>query len=216
MSDAYKVNAELRADQGKGASRRLRRLENKVPAILYGVKGKDPVNLSLKANEIKKSLSNQAFYSHILTIAYDGKEESAILKDLQRHPSTGDVTHADFLRVTKNQAIQVNAPLHFINEEACVGVKTGGGAILHQMVEVEIVCLPANLPEYIEVDMLNVEIDTIVHLSDLVLPKGVSIPALQQGDDHNLPVASVHKPKVSASDEDEAAEGEAESETDAE
>ena len=214
MSDAFIVNAELRADQGKGASRRLRRLENKVPAILYGVKGKNPVTLSLKANEIKKSLSNQAFYSHILTIAYDGKEESAILKDLQRHPSTGDVTHADFLRVTKNQAIHVNAPLHFINEEACVGVKTGGGVISHQMVEVEIICLPADLPEFIEVDMLNVGIDTIVHLTDLVLPKGVTIAALQQGEDHNLPVASVHKPKGASTDDE--AEGETESEADAE
>jgi large subunit ribosomal protein L25 len=214
MSDAFIVNAELRADQGKGASRRLRRLENKVPAILYGVKGKDPVNLSLRANEIKKSLTNQAFYSHILTVIYDGKEEAAILKDLQRHPSTGDVTHADFLRVTKDQTIQVNVPLHFINEEACVGVKTGGGAISHQMVEVEIICLPADLPEYIEVDMLNVGIDTIIHLSDLVLPKGVTITALQQGEDHNLPVASVHKPKGASSDDE--AEGEAESEADAE
>ncbi len=201
MSDAFIVNAELRADQGKGASRRLRRLENKVPAILYGVEGKDPVNLSLKANEIKKSLSNEAFYSHILTVAYDGKEESAILKDLQRHPATGDVTHADFLRVTKNQTIHVNVPLHFINEDTCKGVKTGGGAISHQLVEVEIICLPGDLPEYIEVDMLNVEIDSIVHLTDLVLPKGVTIAALQQGDDHDLPVASVHTPKGTASDE---------------
>ena len=212
MSDAFIVNAELRADQGKGASRRLRRLENKVPAILYGVHGKDPVTLSLKANEIKKSLSNEAFYSHILTVAYDGKKESAILKDLQRHPSTGDVTHADFLRVTKNQAIHVNAPLHFINEEACVGVKTGGGAISHQMVEVEIICLPADLPEYIEVDMLKVEIDSIIHLTDLVLPKGVTIAALQHGEDHDLPVASVHKPKGTASDEAEDAELDADTE----
>ena len=211
MSDAFLVNAELRADQGKGASRRLRRLENKVPAILYGVNGKDPVTLSLKANEIKKSLSNEAFYSHILTVAYDGKEESAILKDLQRHPATGDVTHADFLRITKNQAIHVNVPLHFINEEACVGVKTAGGTISHQILEVEVICLPADLPEYIEVDMLNVGIDSIVHLTDLVLPKGVTIAALQQGDDHNLPVASVHKAKGAAS-EDEATDSEAETE----
>ncbi|MFT6029924.1 MAG: large subunit ribosomal protein L25 [Oleiphilaceae bacterium] len=203
MSDAYIVKAELRADQGKGASRRLRRLENKVPAILYGVKGKDPVSLSLKDNEIKKSLSNEAFYSHILTIVYDGKEESAILKDLQRHPATGDVTHADFLRVTKDQVIHVNVPLHFINEESCVGVKTGGGTVSHQMVEVEIVCLPGDLPEYIEVDMLNIEIDSIVHLTDITPPKGVTIAALQQGEDHDLPVASVHKAKGTAGDEEE-------------
>jgi len=201
MTDAFIVNAELRADQGKGASRRLRRLEDKVPAILYGVNSKDPVTLSLRSNEIRKSLSNEAFYSHILTIKYDGKEESAILKDLQRHPARGDVTHADFLRVTKNQTIHVHVPLHFINEEACVGVKTAGGVIAHQMVEVEIICLPADLPEYIEVDMKDVEIETIIHLADLKLPKGVTIAALQQGEDHNLPVCSVHKPKGAAADE---------------
>jgi len=197
MSDAFVVNAELREDQGKGASRRLRRLEGKVPAILYGgAKNKKPVSLSLKSNEIKKSLENEAFYSHILTVKFDGKEESAILKDLQRHPSRGDVMHADFLRVSKNQAIHVHVPLHFVNEDACVGVKMGGGAISHQMVEVEIICLPGDLPEYIEVDMTDVEVETIIHLSDLTLPKGVTIAALQQGDDHDLPVCAVHKPKV--------------------
>ncbi|MFV1873140.1 MAG: 50S ribosomal protein L25/general stress protein Ctc [Oleiphilus sp.] len=214
MSDAFLVEAELRADQGKGASRRLRRLENRVPAILYGVDGKDPVMLSLKDNELKKSLTNEAFYSHILTIQYDGKKESAILKDLQRHPARGDVMHADFLRVTKDQPIHVNVPLHFINEEACKGVKLEGGKISHQMVEVEVVCLPGDLPEFIEVDMLEVSVETIVHLTDLTLPKGVVIAALQQGEDHDLPVVSVHKPKAAASDDD--AESEDASEADAE
>ena len=206
MSDAFVVNAELRADQGKGASRRLRRFEDKIPAILYGVNGKDPVMLSLKSNEIRKSLTNEAFYSHILTVKFDGKEESAILKDLQRHPATNAVTHADFLRVTKNQAIHVHVPLHFINEDTCVGVKTSGGVISHQQVEIEIICLPGDLPEYIEVDMANVEIETILHLSDLVLPKGVTIAALQQGADHDLPVASIHKAKGASSDDTAAAE----------
>ncbi len=210
MTDAFVVNAELRADQGKGASRRLRRNEDKVPAILYGVNGKDPVMLSLRSNELRKSLTNEAFYSHILTINYDGKKESAILKDLQRHPARGDVTHADFLRVTKDQPIHVHVPLHFINEEACKGVKTAGGVISHQMVEVEIICLPGDLPEYIEVDMKEVDIETIVHLSDIVLPKGVTIAALQQGEDHNLPVCSVHKAKGAVAEE------EGESETPAE
>ena len=214
MSVSYVVKAELREDQGKGASRRLRRLENKVPAILYGTKAKKPVSLSLKANEIKKSLENEAFYSHILTIEFNGKEESAILKDLQRHPSTGDVMHADFLRVSKNTTITVNVPLHFTNEEACVGVKMGGGKISHQIVEAEIVCLPADLPEFIEVDMTDVEVETIIHLSDLKLPKGVVISALQHGADHDLPVCSVHKPKGSDTEEEAAeapaAEGDAE------
>jgi len=217
MSEAsFVVNAEIREDQGKGASRRLRRLENKVPAILYGSKSKKPVSLSLKDNEIKKSLSNQAFYSHILTIKFDGKEESAILKDLQRHPSTGDVTHADFMRVSKNQVIHVNVPLHFINEEACVGVKMEGGKISHQMLEVEVICLPGDLPEFIEVDMIDVALDSIIHLTDLKLSKGVKIAALQHGDDHDQAVCSIHKPKGKADDEEESAASESEGESEGE
>jgi large subunit ribosomal protein L25 len=212
MSDSFVVEAELRADQGKGASRRLRRLENKIPAILYGTKSKKPVALSVASNKLKRALEEEAFYSHILTVKFDGKEENAILKDLQRHPSTGDVMHADFLRVSKNQAIHVNAPLHFVNEDTCVAVKMDGGVVSHQMTDVEIICLPGDLPEYIEVDMTDVEIETIVHLSDLKLPKGVKIAALQQGEDHDLPVCSVHKPKGSAADETEGEEAASEGE----
>ena len=214
MSEAsFVVNATARADQGKGASRRLRRLENLVPAILYGA-GKDPIALSLKENEIKKSLENEAFYSHVLTISVDGNEEPAILKDLQRHPSRGDVMHADFLRVDMDKAIHVHVPLHFTNEDACVGVKLGGGKISHQQVEAEVICLPGNLPEFIEVDMTEVEAETILHLSDLKLPEGVTLAALQQGADDDLPICSVHNPKGKAEDEDEA--GEAAAEGDAE
>ena len=119
MTNAFVVNAEVRTDKGKGASRRLRRLENLVPAIIYGG-DKEPVSLTLKHNEIIKSLESEAFYSHILTINIAGKEESAILKDLQRHPARNEIMHADFLRVSKNQPINVHVPLHFTNEEACV------------------------------------------------------------------------------------------------
>jgi large subunit ribosomal protein L25 len=119
--------------------------------------------------------------------------------------------HADFLRVTKNQPIHVNVPLHFLNEESCKGVKMGGGKVQHQMTEVEIICLPADLPEFLEVDMIDVDVDQIVHLSDLTLPKGITIAALQQGEDHDLPVCSVHKPKGAAADAaEESSEGDAE------
>jgi len=209
MTDSFTVVAEIREDQGKGASRRLRRLENRVPAILYGTKTKKPVALTLKDNELKKQLSNEAFYSHILTIQFDGKEESAILKDLQRHPATGNVMHADFLRVSKNKPINVNVPLHFTNEETCVGVKMQGGKISHQIVEVEVVCLPANLPEFIVVDMIDVALDSILHLSDLQLPEGVEIAALLQGEDHNLPVCSVYTPKGNADETEGEDEGDA-------
>ena len=202
MSNEFIIAAELRDLQGKGASRRLRRLEDKVPAILYG-EGKEPVNLSLIAKDLARALENEATFSHILTINYNGQEESAILKDLQRHPAKGFVMHADFMRISKDHAITVHVPLHFINEETSPGVKLGGGKVQHQMIEVEISCLPADLPEYIEVDMGSAELETIIHLSDLVLPKGVTIVALTHGEDHDLPVASIHKPKGMA-DETEA------------
>jgi large subunit ribosomal protein L25 len=205
MSDLFVVEAQLRNDLGKGASRRLRRNNNLVPAILYGGQNA-PVNLSLKDNELRKSLSNEAFYSHVLTIRFDGKEESAILKDLQRHPAKGHVMHADFLRVNKDQAIHVHVPLHFTHQDSCVGVKLGGGSISHQMTDVEIICLPGDLPEYIEVDMTDIQVETILHLSDLKLPKGVKIAALQHGTDHDLPVCAVHKPKGSGSDAEQTAE----------
>ena len=205
MTDAFVVNAEVRTDKGKGASRRLRRLENLVPAIIYGG-DKEPVSLTLKHNEIIKSLESEAFYSHILTINIAGKAESAILKDLQRHPARDEIMHADFLRVSKNQPINVHVPLHFTNEEACVGVKMEGGAISHQASDVEITCLPGDLPEFIEVDMSEVHVESIIHLSDLVLPKGVTVAALQHGEDHDLPVAAVHKPKGEKVVEDEAEE----------
>jgi len=205
--NSFVVNAELRTDQGKGASRRLRRLEDKVPAILYGTS--EPVALSLKANEVRKSLENEAFYASILTVEFDGKKENAILKDLQRHPSSGAVMHADFMRVSMDKVIHVNIPLHFTNETSCVGVRLGGGKISHQMLEVEIICLPGDLPEFIEVDMTDVAIDAIIHLSDLKLSEGVKVAALLQGEDHDLPVCSIHLPK-GQSEDDEAATDEAE------
>ncbi len=207
MSNDFIIEAELRGEQGKGASRRLRRLEGKVPAILYG-EDKDPVNLSVIAKDLAHSLENEAFFSHVLTVKYDGQEQAAILKDLQRHPAKGYVVHADFLRISKNTELHVNVPLHFINEEACKGVKLGGGKIQHQLTDVEVSCLPKDLPEYIEVDMTAVELDAIVHLSDLVLPKGVTLVALTHGEDHNLPVASVHKLKGATEEASEEESGE--------
>ncbi len=206
MSNDFVIEATLRTDQGKGASRRLRRLQNLVPAIIYGGENKDPVCLSIPQNKLAHALQNEAFYSHILTIKYDGKEESAILKSLQRHPAKNDVTHADFLRVSKNQEIRVHVPLHFINEDNCKGVKQGGGVISHQLIEVEVICLPDNLPEFIEIDMTNVELDQVFHLSDITLPEGVILSALTHGDDHNHPVVAVHKPKGAKTDEESAAE----------
>ena len=205
MSDTFVVEAELRSDEGKGASRRLRRLEAKVPAIIYEGDSA-PVSLSLIRKDLEKHLEKEAFYSAIIEVAYDGKKEKAILKALQRHPAKDFPMHADFFRVEANKAIKVSIPLHFTNEDTCVGVKMGGGRIQHTVNEVEVLALPADLPEFIEVDMSDVQVGEIIHLSDLQLPEGVTSTALALGDDRDMGVASVLAPRggkgAGAGDED--------------
>jgi len=218
MSDAFELEATSRADVGKGASRRLRRLENKVPAIVYGGSA-DPVSISLEHDPLWHQLENEAFFSSIISLKIDGKAQDVLLKDLQRHPAKNIIMHADFLRVDKNQAIVVQVPLHFINEESCVGVKMQGGRVSHQANEIEIRCLPAALPEYIEVDMDAVEVGQVVHLSDVKLPEGVESVALSHGAEHDLAIANVSITKggsdeeaASAEDGADEAEGEANNE----
>ncbi|MGO1503313.1 MAG: 50S ribosomal protein L25/general stress protein Ctc, partial [Marinobacter sp.] len=162
--------------------------------------------------ELKKALENEAFFSHILTIELDGKKESVILKDLQRHPYKLLLTHADFQRVKKDQEIVVQVPIHLLNEDSAPAIKTFGGVAFRLMTEVEVACLPKNLPEFIEIDMADVEMDQVVHMSDLKLPKGVRIPALQH-EEHDQAVVSVSKPKgVKADVAEDEAEDEAEGE----
>ncbi|MCG7201051.1 50S ribosomal protein L25/general stress protein Ctc [Marinobacter pelagius] len=210
MSQEFVIEAFPRDDQGKGASRRLRREERKIPAIIYGG-GKDATPVAIWHNELKKALENEAFFSHVLTVELNGKKESVILKDLQRHPYKPILTHADFLRVDKDHEIHVNVPLHFVNEDSAPAIKLHGGVANHQINEVEVICLPQNLPEFIEVDMTTVEMDQVVHLSDLKLPEGVKIAALLQGEDHDLPVVAIHKPRGAKVDEaEEGEEGEEE------
>ncbi|MBT3411477.1 MAG: 50S ribosomal protein L25/general stress protein Ctc [Halieaceae bacterium] len=201
MSDQFEVQAELREDTGKGASRRLRRLAGKVPAIIYGG-DKDPQSLTLVRKDIEKSLENEAFYSQVLEVNVAGEVQKAILKDLQRHPAKNNVMHADFLRIDEKVAIKVNVPIHFLNEEDCAGVKMEGGMIQHQATDIEVSCLPSDIPEYIEVDMLEVITGQIIHLSEVTLPEGVISVALSLGEDHDLAIASVVAPK-GTSDEDE-------------
>ncbi len=193
MAD-FVLNAELRSDKGKGASRRLRRQADQVPAILYGA-GKEPQPLSIRHQDLHKACESEAFYSNIITINVDGNAEDAILKDLQRHPARDRIMHADFLRILMDQEITVEVPLHFINEETCVGVRLGGGNISHNMTSVEITCLPGDLPEFIEVDVEDVDVGSSIHMSELVLPQGLVIPSLQLGPDHDHVVVSVNAPK---------------------
>ncbi len=209
MSDQFEVQAEVREDMGKGASRRLRRHADKVPAIIYGG-GKDPQPLTIIRKDFEKSLENEAFYSHILQVNVAGDVQKAILKDLQRHPAKDYVMHADFLRVSDKVAIKVHVPIHFLNEDTCVGVKMQGGIVQHQATDIEVSCLPKDIPEYIEVDMAAIETGQIVHLSDVTLPEGVTSVALSLGEDHDLAIASVIAPRGSAADDEVEAEAAAE------
>ena len=192
MKESFVVNAELRNDQGKGASRRLRHA-GKVPAIVYG--GKDAaLSLSLNHTQMAKHLETEAFYSHILTLKYDGKEQQAILKDIQRHPAKPVLMHFDFQRIFADVAIRMEVPLHFKGEDIAPGVKAGGGVVEHHLMQVTVECLPKDLPEFIVVDLSNVELNQAVHLSQLPLAPGVSLVELKQGKDPS--VAAIHIPRV--------------------
>ena len=199
------LNAELREGKGKGASRRLRHA-NKVPAIIYGA-GKDPISLSLLQKDVQYVLPNEVFYSQVLTLTVDGKGEDVLLKDIQHHPYKMDVLNMDFLRVDANKVVHVHVPLHFMGEEVAPGVKTEGGAVSHIVMEVEVVCLPKAIPAFIEVDLSNMNLGDIIHLTDLVLPEGVQILALTHGDEHehDTAVANVHVRKTVAEPEETAA-----------
>jgi len=184
------LNAELRSDLGKGASRRLRRLASLVPAVVYGGE-KAPESISMLAKEVAKLLENEAAYSHIIELNIGGAKQNVIIKALQRHPAKGHVLHADFVRVVAGQKLSAHVPVHFINEAAAI---KKGGEISHVVAEVEVTCLPKDLPEFIEVDLADAEVGSIVHLSDLKAPKGVEFVALAHGND--LAVANVHAPRV--------------------
>ena len=213
MSTNFTINAKSREDTGKGASRRLRRLTGEVPAIIYGGK-KDAEKISILHKDITKALENDAVYSSIISLSIDGKAEDTIIKDIQRHPAKQIILHMDFLRVSKTTKLQTRVPLNFINEDICVGVKLGGGLIAHTMTDIEVSCLPKDLPESIDVDMAEVDVGQIVHLSDLTLPDGVESVSLSQGTDYDLTVATVNKQK--AVEIDEPSESESTEDTSAE
>jgi large subunit ribosomal protein L25 len=201
MQETFEIEAEVRTDLGKGASRRLRHA-NKVPAIIYGG-GKDPQSLTLNHNELILHLEHEAFYSHILSVKVNGKPQKAVLRDVQRHPAKALILHIDFLRVSEKESLKMSIPLHFTNEEKCEGVKMGGGQISHLVTQVEVQCLAKDLPEYIEVDMTPLDLGESYHLSDLKLPEGVELTELAHG--HDLAVVSVLKPKGGAAEEEEEA-----------
>ncbi len=197
----FSLNAVDRSadKQGKGASRRLRK-QNLVPAIIYGG-NQEPTAISIKLNELVKSLEFEAFFSHILTVNVDGTEHQAVIKDLQRHPAKGFPMHADFQRIVKGQKINMNVPVHFSGREEAPGIVKGG--VLSTLVsDVEIVCLPSQLPEYLEVDVSGMEIGDLFRLSDINLPEGVIIFDLDMEDAHDRTIVNMLPPTLEEVDED--------------
>ena len=189
------LNATLRSDeqQGKGASRRLRR-EGVTPAIVYGgAKNRKPASISVLQKDILRALDNEAFYSSIIELNIGDKKENVVLIDLQRHPAKDIILHADFLRVSKTTKITKKIPLHFVNEDSCQGVKIGGGKITKLVTEVSITCTASLLPAFLELDMLEIEAGAVLHISDIVLPKGAESSDLSLG--HDLAIASVSQAK---------------------
>lgn len=203
MSNVFEFVARNRDLAGKRAARAARRA-GEVPAVVYGGDAQ-PQSIVLEHNEVVKHLEHEAVYSHVLDLKIDGKAEKAVIKGVQRHPAKSQVLHMDFMRVDAAQELKVHVPLHFINEDTCAGVKMGG-VVTHSMVDVEVSCLPAALPEYIEVDLAALDIGDSVHLSNLVLPEGVEILVLAQGGDHDHTVAQVMKTKAPLADDEEIVE----------
>jgi large subunit ribosomal protein L25 len=202
MKQDFNLIAEFRDDQGKGASRRLRR-EGKVPAILYGG-GRAPRLLAFDQNKVLQQLEHEAFYSSILNIRVGDKNQPVIVKDIQRHPAKTQILHMDFQRIVADQKIRMNVPLHFIGEDIAVGVKTNGGKVSHLMSDVEVSCLPKDLPEYFEIDVSGMDIDDMLYLSDIKVPPGVEIIELSHGEEHDQPIVSIHVIKEQVVEEPEA------------
>ena len=199
MSVNFTVNAEPRTDTGKGASRRLRRT-GRLPGILYGAH-KEPTMISLTHHELIRQLEDEAFYSNLLTLNLGGSEEIVVLKDMQRHPAKPFIMHVDFQRVQADEKIRLHVPLHFINEANCPGIK-GGGQASHQLTDVEISCLPKDLPEFIEVDMSEMNVGDAIHLSEMQLPAGVEFPS-SGGED--FIVVNIHSGHIGEEEEEEEA-----------
>ena len=198
----FQLVAEKRLDTGTSVCRRLR-ATGRVPGVLYGA-GSDNMAISLDSIATMRCLSQEAFYSNVLTLMIDDKEEAVVLKDVAHHPTRPQILHIDFLRVDENKPITVSVPIHFINEDRCVGVKQGGGIASHILTEVEVYCLPKHLPEYIEVDVGDLSIGETVHLGDLTLPENVELYSLKHGGAPDQPVVSVYVPKVTQEEETEA------------
>lgn len=193
---SIEIKATKRDVKGTGASRRLRRAGT-VPGVVYGG-GKDPVSVVLDHKELFMQFRHEAFHASILDLVLDGKKESVLMRDYQLHPVRNTIQHIDFQRVSSTEKIHVKVPFHFINADVAPGVKLGGGIVAHIMTEADVSCLPKDLPEFIEVDVANLEMGHSIHLSEIKLPKGVNFVQLAHGDD--AAVASIAKTRGGVSD----------------
>ena len=186
------INAKERKSKGTGASRRLRH-EGTTPGILYGGV-KDAISLEIDTKELFMQFRHEAFHASILTLNLEGKKESVILRDFQMHPVRNNIQHIDFQRINENEKISVKVPFHFINEETAPGVKIEGGLVSHIMTEIDISCLPKDLPQYIEVDLGELAMGESIHLSEVTVPEGVELSSLT--DENDPAITSISKPKV--------------------
>ena len=190
----FVLDIQPRETLGKGASRRLRRHDDSVLAIIYGA-GQEPEPVQLSQKYVARALEHDAVFSHILTLNNDGKKQKVVLKDVQRHPWKPRVLHMDFLRIDEKKPITMHVPIHFLGEKEGPGVVKQGGTITHHMVEISIRCLPKHLPEFVAIDLSNAPLDTVIHLSQVELPKGVELLTAIEGAEDDMPVVSIHLPK---------------------
>ena len=210
MSEEFNLIAEMRDDQGKGASRRLRR-QGKVPAVIYGA-GRDPRNLMFDHNKVLRQLEDPSFYSSILNVKVGEKSRAAIVKDIQRHPSKKQIIHIDLQRIVEDEQIKMQIPIHYLGEEDAVGVKIGGGTVTKIMTELEISCLPKDLPEFLEVDISELELDQMLNVSDISLPEGAEISDIIKEQDQAIVSIQEIKEIIEEEIEDEDSESDGESE----
>ncbi|ALM53003.1 50S ribosomal protein L25/general stress protein Ctc [Halomonas huangheensis] len=214
MSD-YTLTASVRNDLGKGASRRLRRANEQVPAIIYGGT-QAPQPISVDKTSFYKALEDEAFFSSVITLKVDGKPLQVVVRDLQRHPFKPLVTHADFLRVDATHEITMRVPLHVVGQDESKAIKEEDGELHQLATEVEISCLPKDLPDYLEVSIADLELGATLHLSDIQVPAGVTVVELTHGEDHDQAIANVTKAKVLKTEEEEAEEAAPAADTSAE
>ena len=194
MSEQVNLNATNREVEGKSSSRQLRR-SGSVPAVIYGGE-KDPIRISILEKDIAKAAQIPGFATQILNINISGEEQNVIVKEIQRHPATQRVLHADLQRVNPDTKISISVPVRFLNEDSCIGVKMHGGAISRLINNIDITCLASNLPEYLEVDVAELDVGDSIFLSALNLPEGVEIPSLALGEDRDQAVVSITEAKV--------------------